>query len=169
MAKTISVGYTDTAIANAAAIKPTIPNINWAADYRVVDDGPTEAVITNITSPLGVPDKFRFAHNDITDIYRGTGIDPTLYYQTKRGTKFLVQLNSSAVVTDTDEAAYRAVLPVSAHLVVSVPNCELIDYNWVLTNLIYRMLGGLWTTLPTGSIEQNIPGLLRGAILPSTL
>lgn len=167
MAKNVNFGYTDTATGNTVDIKPTIPSLNWKADYRVVDDGPTEAVVTNITAPISQPEKFRFAHNNITDIYRGTGIDPTMYYASRRGTKFLVQMTNVARVTDSADTSYEALLPFSCHIVVSVPNAEIITSDMVM-NEIYRMLGGLWTTTATGRYN-NVDGLLRGALLPSTL
>lgn len=120
-----------------------------------------------ITSPLDAPEKFRFAHNDVVDVYKNSGIDPTMYYLSRRGTQILCQLTDVYKVTDTNDASYLAMLPVEAHVVLRLPNNELITEDIAL-GLVGRMLGGLFdpSVSPSGS---RMKAMLRGALMPSAL
>lgn len=167
MAKKISVNYTDTAISGATPMTLSLPTLNYAVDYRVRGDEPNEAIITNLTSPIDAPERIRWAHNDIKDVYKNTGIDPTLYYASRRGTQILCQLTDVLTVTDDSSPDYLAELPVSAHLVIKVPNNDLITEDVVMT-LIKRMLAGLYETTGT-TTTSRLRSLLRGSLLPPAL
>lgn len=167
MAKQLSVNYTDTATSTGAAVKLTLPQLNYGVDFRVTRDDAEEAVVTNLTSPIDQPERFRWAHNNIADVYKNTGIDPTLYYPSRRGTQVLCQLTDVYKVTDTADAAYLALLPVSCHLVIKVPNNDLISPE-VAETLIGRMLAGLYETTATNQYTR-LRSLLRGALLPASL
>lgn len=166
MAKSLSMNFTDTAVASGTAVKLQLPQLNWKADFRVTRDDPSEAIVTNITSPLDQPERFRWASNQVTDVYKNTGIDPTLYYPSRRGTQFLCQLTDVYAVTDTASPDYKALLPVEAHLVVRIPNNDLITPQ-VAEQLILRMLAGLYET--DAGQYVRLSALLRGALLPSAL
>lgn len=166
MAKVLSVNYADTPISGGVAPSITVPQLNYKADFRVLVDDPDEAKVTNITSPLDAPEKFRFAHNDVVDVYKNTGIDPTMYYQSRRGTQILCQLTDVYKVTDDADAAYLAMLPVEAHLVLRLPNNELITAA-VANQVIGRMLAGLFD--PSQPANSRMQALLRGALLPPAL
>lgn len=165
MAKELSVNYTDTAM-SGSEVKLTLPQLNYGSDFRVVRDTAGEAIITNITSPLDQPERFRFAANAVADVYRNSGIDPTLYYPTRKGTQVLCQLTDIYRVTDTTSADYLALLPVEAHVVIRVPNNDLISPQ-VVEQLVTRMLGGLYET--EASQYTRLQAMLRGALLPSSL
>lgn len=166
MAKTLSVNYTDTAVTGGTEVKLTLPQLNYGADFRVTKDEPDEAIITNLTSPIDQPERFRFAHNNVADVYRNSGIDPTLYYPTRKGTQILCQLTDIYKVTDSADANYLALLPVEAHLVVKIPNNDLITPD-VVQALFSRMLAGLYETTATGNVR--LKSVLRGALLPAEL
>lgn len=167
MAKQLSVNYTDTAISGATAVQLTLPTLNYNADFRVREDEPNEAIITNLTSPIDQPERFRTAHSDVADVYRNTGIDPTMYYASRRGTQILAQLTDVYKVTDSADASYEALLPVSAHLVLKVPNNDLITDTLAIT-VLERLLACLYETTGTET-STRIAALLRGALLPSSL
>lgn len=168
MAKTMSVNYTDTAMTGATTVKLDVAQLNYAKDFRVTKDEPNEAIITNLTSPLDQPERFRFAHNNVADVYRGTGIDPTLYYPSRRGTQVLCQLTDVYSVTDSADASYLALLPVECHLVIKVPNNDLITPEQA-EKIVCRMLGGLYETESTATQYTRLQALLRGALLPAVL
>lgn len=167
MAKTMSFGYKDTAISGATAVTLTLPTLNYGADFRVTTDEPKEAVVTNVTSPISQPEKLRWAHQDVSDVYRNTGIDPTMYYQSRRGTQVLCQLTDTAKVTDTADAAYEALLPLSVHLVIKVPNNDLITPDVVVSE-VERLIAALYETTGT-TTTTRLAAILRGALMPSSL
>lgn len=166
MAKTLNMNFKDTTVTGGTAVTLELPQLNYAADFRVTRDDAEEAIITNITSPIDMPERFRFAHNNLTDVYKNTGIDPTLYYASRRGTQVLCQLTDTYSVTDSTSPDYLALLPVSAHVVIKVPNNDLITVEQV-EGLVTRMLAGLYET--TSSRDTRLRSLLRGALLPSSL
>lgn len=166
MAKSLSVNYTDTAVASGTEVKLTLPQLNWKADFRVTRDDPAEAKVTNLTSPLDQPEQFRWAYSRVSDVYKNTGIDPTLYYPSRKGTQILCQLTDVYGVTDSASPDYKALLPVEAHLVIKVPNNDLLTPQKVEA-LVSRMLAGLYET--DAGQYTRLSALLRGALLPSAL
>lgn len=166
MAKTLNMNFNDTTVTGGTAVTLTLPQLNYGADFRVTKDDAGEAIITNITSPIDMPERFRFAHNAVPDVYKNTGIDPTMYYASRRGTQVLCQLTDVLSVTDTSAPDYLALLPVEAHIVIRVPNNDLISAEQVEAT-ISRMLAGLYET--TTGQQTRLRSLLRGALLPSSL
>lgn len=166
MAKTLNMNFSDTTVTGGTAVTLTLPQLNYGADFRVTKDDASEAIITNITSPIDMPERFRFAHNNVPDVYKNTGIDPTMYYASRRGTQVLCQLTDVYSVTDASTPDYLALLPVEAHIVIRVPNNDLISVEQVEA-LFSRMLAGLYET--TAGQETRLRSLLRGALLPSSL
>lgn len=167
MARQLSVNYTDTPVTGGTTPSITVPSLNYVSDFRVTADDPGECRITNLTSPIDQPERFRFAFNDVADVYRNAGIDPTLFYQSRRGTQILCQLTDVYKVTDTVDASYLAMLPVTAHMVLRVPNNDLINAD-IAMGLIGRMLAGLFD--PTADAAgTRLKSMLRGALVPSRL
>lgn len=166
MAKTLSVNYTDTPITGGTTPSITVAKLNYKADFRPTVDEPKEVRLTNLTSPLDAPERWRFAYQDIADVYRNTGIDPTMYYQSRRGLQILCQLFDTYKVTDSADAAYLAMLPVEAHLVLRVPNNALLTSD-IIRGLIGRMVGGIFD--PSQTVDSRLSALLRGALMPASL
>lgn len=167
MSRTLNVNYSDSTPTGATKVTLTVPSLNYGADFRVMRDEPTEAIITNITSPLDQPERIRWAHQNVTDVYRNTGIDPTLYYGTRKGTQVLFQLTDVFSVTDPDDPQYLALLPISAHLVLKVPNNDLLSEEVLMTE-ISRLLGSLYETSAAGTAPR-LRAVLRGALMPTAL
>lgn len=167
MAKSLKFNYVDSAISGATAVTLSLPTLNYAEDFRVREDEPSEAIITNLTCPIDAPERIRWAHSDIKDVYKNTGIDPTLYYSSRRGTQILCQLTDVLTVTDSSSPDYLAELPVSAHMVIKVPNNELISEEIVLS-LIRRLVASLYETTGT-TTKSRLRSILRGSLLPTAL
>lgn len=166
MAKTLSVGYTDTAIPEVISLDFSRGLVNFGADFKVKSDEPNEAIITNLTSPVVYPERFRFSVSDVGNVYSGTSIEPSLYSPTKRGTSLLVQLTETWKVTDESAPLLEIALPVSAHLVIKVPNHELVTPAQIQT-LVGRLISGLFET---GSTDNSrLSAMLRGSLKPSDL
>lgn len=166
MAKVLNVNYKDTPVTGGTTVELQLPQLNYKSDFRVTKDDPSEAIIANLTSPLDQPERLRFAHNNVADVYRNTGIDPTLYWPSRRGTQILCQLTDVYSVTDAEAPSYMALLPLSAHLVIKVPNNDLISPQ-IVENLFERMLAGLYET--TDGQYTRLQAMLRGALLPAAL
>lgn len=163
MPTSLKPGYTDTPIDGAVAAVLTAAPVNFREDFRVLSTGPQEATITNITSPADRPEKVRFASNPIGNIYNQTGVSPARFGPTKSGRSVLVQLTDVFSVQEdgSDEDLYQ--LPISAHLVLRVPNSE-----YVTDEVILNHLSRLWACLYDTGVNNTsrIKGLVRGSLLP---
>lgn len=164
MAKQISVNYTDTAISGVSSLNFQRGLVNYGADFKVKSDQPGEVIMTNLTSPVVYPEKIRISVSDVANVYTGSSIEPSLYAPTKRGTSLLVQLTEIWKVTDTADPSFEAALPVSAHIVIKVPNHELVTPAAVET-LVGRLVSGLYETGST--THTRMTALLRGSLKPT--
>lgn len=166
MAKSINVGYTDTAIAGNPVLNLLRGSINHAADFVVKSSSPSEVVLTNITSPLDRPEKFRISYQEIANVYGGTDIDPSVYGSSKKGVSILVQLTEILSETDSVDPAYRVDLPISVHCVLRFPANTAITAAMLQTAMA-RMLSGFYAT---GSVTTDrITSMVRGSLKPSDL
>lgn len=166
MAKVINKGYTDTAVAGVPTLTFPRAVLNFKADYRVKSDQPNEVVLTNITSPVDRPEQIRVAYSNVTNIYSGTSIEPSLAAPTKRGISVLCQVTDIISVTDSVDADYRIDLPVSYHMVIKVPANENLTTTLIQEG-VGRMISGIFET---GSVTlTRLEALIRGSLVPSDL
>lgn len=166
MTKQLSMNFTDTAISGVTTLTFPRGKVNFKADWRIKQDEPEEAILTNLTSPVVYPERMRISASDVANVYSGSSVEPSLYAPTKRGRSVLVQVNEIWKVTDSVDATYEVALPVQCHLVIKVPNHELVTPDAIQT-LVGRAVSGLFET---GSADTTRLGsLLRGSLLPSDL
>lgn len=164
MAKSVSVNYTDTPISGVSSLTLDRGLVNFGADFKVKSDEPDEVVVTNLTSPVSFPEKFRFGASEVADVYKGAGIEPSLYAPSRRGVSILGQVTEVWTVTDSVDASYQVALPVSAHLVIKVPQSDQITPAMVQA-LVGRLVSGLYET--GSETTTRIQAMLRGALKPS--
>lgn len=166
MSKQVNFGYTDTAIAGVTTLNLPRGLINYAADFRTKSETKGELILTNITSPIDRPEKFRLAWSQVDNIYTGSGISETVQAPSLRGVNLLVQLTEVASITDTVDAAYRVDVPISCHLVIKVPAVEEITETHVAA-AVGRLVSGLFETGSEANIR--LKALLRGSLQPTDL
>lgn len=167
MAKVKSLGFTDTPIDGVTSLTFDRGLLNFSKDFRVKSNNAgKEVVLTNITSPVDRPEKIRVGYSDVTNIYSGTGVEPSVLAPTKRGTQILAQVTEVISVTDDADPDYRVDLPVSYHLVIKVPASEHITATEVNTG-IGRLLSCLFDSGSTST--SRLEAILRGALVPSEL
>lgn len=167
MSKSVSVNYTDTAIPEVESLSFTRGLVNFGSDFRVkklVTDG--ELVLTNLSSPVTFPEKFRYSVSPVNNVYTNSGLEPSVYAPTKRGVSILCQLTENWSVTDTEDPTYIIGLPVSAHVVLKIPEHPMITPAMVQT-LLGRLISGLYETGDTGT--DRLTALLRGSLTPKDL
>lgn len=166
MAKSVVKNYTDTPISGVTSLTLPMSVVNFGKDFRVKSDEPGEAILTNLTSPIDRPEKFRFAMSDIKDIYKNSGIDANLYSPSRRGVSVLVQLTDTYTVSDSTDTKYDVALPMEAHLVIKVPSNELIS-SQMIQDFVGRLTNGLFES---GAVNTNrIKSLFRGSLIPTDL
>lgn len=161
----IDNGYRDTPISGVTSLDYARGLINYGADYNLVVDEPDEVILTNITSPLDRPEKFRFAYSQIKNIYNNTDIHPNVQAPSKRGISVLVQLTNT--ISEVDATSDNRVdLPISAHMVLKFPAYTAITATKI-EEQIGRLLSGLYET---GSVSQSrLNSMMRGSLLPKDI
>lgn len=165
MSISIDPGYTDTPIVGVTELTFDRGLVNFDADFRVKSNNPgKEVVLTNITSPIDRPEKFRISYSEVTNVYNGTGIDQSAYAASKKGVSVLVQLTEIHSVVDSADSDYRVDLPVSYHLVIKVPASGNIPAATIEAG-IGRLLSGLYDT--GVSTTSRLESILRGSLVPS--
>jgi hypothetical protein len=155
---------TDTSISTETTLAIAVPV--FSQDFVKRETRANEAVISNLTSPLGAVETVRFAYQRVANIYKGTGIEPAMYSPTKTGFSVLAQVNDILVVTDSD-TALQTYLPFSAHLVLRGPQHAAIQGSH-LVSMLQRLCSMLYEQSAT-SPESRLLALSRGAVLPRAL
>lgn len=165
MAATFADNTTDTAISGVTALAFAKRGlVNFEADFVKKPSGNGDLVLTNITSPPGCPEKFRYAYNEVSNIYAGSSVDPAYQAASKRGGNLLVQLTEVWTVGDDTDATYRKDFPVSAHIVLKYPLDAVVTAARV-EDLIGRLLSGLYNTGKETTVRMG--ALVRGGLEPS--
>lgn len=166
MAKSVSVGYTDTAIAGNPVLTLPRGSLNFAADFKVKTETPSEVVLVNLTSPIDRPEKLRISYNEVANVYNGSDVDPSVYGPSKKGISVLVQLTETLSETDSVDPLYRVDLPISIHAVMKFPANAAVTVAMLQTAL-GRMVSGFYAT---GSMTTDrLSSLVRGSLKPSDI
>lgn len=166
MSRQINFNHSDSAVGGVSSLTLPISVLNYAADWGVKDGVKGETWLVNNTSPIDRPERIRLAVASVPDIYAGTGIDPNLFMDSKRGVSLVCQLTEVATVTDTVNTSFERVSPISAHIVLKLP------VDAVLTaDQVKAIVGRLCSTMfDTGVVTSARLGrMLRGSLLPSDL
>lgn len=166
MSSVVNNGYTDTAISGVTALGLDRGLINFKADFVVQKNAITDVTLVNMSSPLDRPEKFRFAVNDIANIYTNTGIDPSVWAASTKGESLLCQVTEVLSVTDTTDPSYRVDLPITCNITLKFPKNALITSTQLQT-LLGRAVSGFYETgdLTTAGINR----LSHGSLIPTDL
>lgn len=118
-------------------------------------------VLTNLTSPLGLPETVEYQFQEIADVYANTGIDRALCTPSKHGVAFFVKVQETWTAKDSsDAAAPEYALPVTATLRIKMPQNGLIA-----TADVQALLKRLITALYPDNTEF-MTELVRGSLNP---
>lgn len=166
MAKSVALNHTDSAVDGVSTLSLDLDIVNFGSDFAVVQDEPGEVILTNLTAPVGKAEKMRVAYNVVKDVYKAADIDSSLHAVSKRGSKLFGQLTQIYTVTDDTDSTYEKALPMEAHIVLTVPDDELITDQMVF-DLLARSIS---LFLETGVADKTrLTALRRGSLLPADL
>lgn len=166
MAKVLSFNHTDTPISGVTTNPVQVGLVNFGADFRVERITADEAVLTNMRSPLGDPEKFRHAFSTVTNVYSGTPIEPALRSQNTRGVRLLIQHTDIASITDSGDATFSMKVPFKVNITLETPANEYVTADHALSFLLRSIAG----VLETGSnTAARLNAELRGSLLPADL
>lgn len=163
MSKVINYGYTDTAISGVTSMNFPRGLVNYRTDFRVQKNGADDVTLTNITSPVDRQERFRFALSEIKNIYANSGIDPSVWAASTKGSSLLISVAETISVTDSADPSYRVDLPVTCNITLKAPTSDLITPEYLLT-LLGRAVSGAYET---GSLTTDgIKRLTHGSLVP---
>lgn len=163
MAFVVNKNYTDTAISGATDKTKLLAKINYSTDFALKTRSANEAILTNLTSPVGFPEQFRTGVTIHPNVYKNTGIDPNFHPPSRQGVSVLSGISEVWSVTETTDPAFKVALPVSAHIVIKAPQSEYIS-SADIESLVIRLLSTLYTQNSSGL--ERITALLRGSLVP---
>lgn len=166
MSKVVTYNHTDTAISGVSANPLNIGLVNWGADHRVEKNLANELILTNMKSPIGAPEKFRYAWSTIADVYKGTEIEVSYRSLSKKGIQLLCQHTDILTVTDSVDATFEEQKPIKCNITITYP-ADTIMTAALAKDLLSRTISGLFET---GVVtDARIGALLRGSLLPADL
>lgn len=166
MAKSLAFNHTDTAISGVSSNPIEIPLVNFGADFVKEVNTANELVLTNMRSPLGDPEKFRHAFSIVSDVYKGTDIEPSMRSQNKKGVSLLLQHTDIASVTDSADASFLQKIPFKVHFVLTIPANEYVTAD-VAELVLRRSIAAAYESgLHTSA---RMAALLRGSLTPADL
>lgn len=166
MSKTISNNQpTSTLVTTHNAPVP-----NWRANYRITSDKAGDVALTCVKTPLGADSEIILKSSTIPNVYKGAGskIPATMRGLNNTGVKVLLQTNETWTVSDSADATFGYSLPVSAHLVLSIPNDSMITEDLVI-NLVDRTVGLLYEKGDDGEAVSRVSAILRQALVPENM
>lgn len=162
MGKVINKGYTDTAVTTPISLTLTREPVNFGKDFRVLRNTNDELWLTNITSPVDRPEKFRMARKEVANVYQGTDISTSVHAPSKKGVNLHLQLQQVVEVTDDLNPEFLVHAPLTTSITIKTP-ASYIDAGIVMDS-IERLLTGLYETNSVS--PDRLASLLRGSLSP---
>lgn len=158
-------GYNNSSATNTI----TVPQITWSSEFATSNKkiAPGEANVNNITVPLGQPETFRFAVQNVKNVYTDTGIAPSYQKQNKSGKSLVIQETSvmsaktyEGTAQSPGELIEEVLIPFEAHVVFKFLNDSLVTTADV-RSVLCRLLAGLYN-----ASDDQLDRLIRGAVKP---
>lgn len=150
-----------TGSAQTANCATTVPLYPATVSFAFAKDDPGEAVYQNVDAALDQPNSIRYAVTTVSNLFKGTPLTPTSG-QRVDGLSMLVQVMETWKIDDAADALAPYYFPVSAHMVLKVPNDALVT-SAVVGPLVRRLLGAVYRN-GTDSIDAAINPLLHGIV-----
>lgn len=158
MAVTLATGT-----GSATAVPAQTPLMPTLASFRLQSQTAQETVYVNSVGALDQPNKVRHAVAEVADVFKNTGVAPDTG-QATQGLSILTQVTETWKVDDPANTSFASYyLPVSAHMVMKVPNDALIT-STVLAAFYLRAVGSIWGAADDTLVEALEP-LLHGVTL----
>jgi hypothetical protein len=167
MTKTLSMGYTDTPVEGVTALTFPRAILNFKEDWRVKsNNNGKEIILTNLKAPVDRPETIRIARSEVTNVFSGSPVEPTIYTSSKKGASLLIQHISVPTATDSTDSSFRVDEPIKIHVVAQARNSEFITAQ-VLIDHLGRLISALYDSGVDNT--SRLDALLRGSLVPSEL
>lgn len=141
----------------------SVPDLDYAVDFKKVLDEATEGKVANITGPdLMSHEDVRFARSDVANVYSGVSMDTALMLPQKKGVQVMCELTNT----------YRAVnaktgneydLPCKGRVVLRFPAFTCVTDDLIQDLLVRTISTAFGTGLTSAS---RITDMAMGSLLP---
>lgn len=166
MSKILSYTHTDTPVQGVASLALPIAVLNYGADFRIAKDTPEEAILTNLTSAIGYPEKIRIAARIVPDVYKNAEVDASLRSLNKRGIEVFVSHTDVAQWKDSDDVTFAEAKPMQMNLTFRFPADGSVTADQML-DYVKRSVSCIFET---GSVTSSrINSMVRQVLIPSDL
>lgn len=167
MAKSVSYGYTDTAINGVTPPVNFVRGLpNFGEDWAQIPNGKGEFLMKNLTSPRDQEERIRIAYSEIANIYAGSNISSAYQAASTKGSSVLVQLNETWSETDDTDLTYRKDVPFQAHVVLKFANADFVTAEAV-EDAFARLVSALYESGAVTTARLN--ALMRGSLKPGDM
>lgn len=141
----------------------TVSDLDYANDFVVVEDEPTEGKLANITSTaLGTMEQIRYAKSGVANVYSNSSIGASNQMPVKTGLRTLVEVNSTIQATNS-VSGEEYLVPIRAWTCVQIPSASFIESS-VVEYALGRCFGALFNT-DSVTIDREVE-VARGALIP---
>lgn len=156
---TSDFGYTNTANATVGAATPVALGIK---NYALIQDDPTECVLSNVTSPIDQGELLSFKCQNVDKV---TTSQKILYpASVQNGIQYVVKLEDILKLTSSTDSAFRVDLPIVAYLTIRHPKSSYISSE-MISAIVKRLIGACQDDTGAFTFEN----LMRSALKPTTL
>lgn len=148
----------------ASTEKLTAAVMNVNSDFALLKDEPTECVVGNTGSALDLGENVSYSCVKIPTV--ASGLDNQYPPAVKSGVQYVIKVEEQVKLTDSGNAAYAEILPVTAYVTIRHPkngNLTSSDIDTVFARLIgacYKTEGGVTST--------RFNDLMRSALRPTS-
>lgn len=164
MAKLVSLGYSDTAVAGNPVLSVTVPTVNWSEDMRLEDAVSDKLLVSNALAGAETPEYFTFQKRTVKDIYSGpfgSMVGADLRLASRAGIQIFVGHQAILIETDDADPTHRKFVPVQFNVGAVLPLYSGVS-NSALEGQLKRTLAGLYRQ---GVADANGIGDLRRGLL----
>lgn len=167
MAKTVAMGYTDTAIDGFTSLDVSCAALNFEEDFEVESAVPGEVIAKNVKAPVDRPETIRWTQRKVANIYAGNSdIDVSAYLPSRQGTSTLIELRNITEETSSTDDAYRKLIPMRVGLSFTLPSYSGITAA-MAKDQILRCVAAMFDQADV--TDARIASLQRGIMSPTDL
>jgi hypothetical protein len=156
MARTYTTSYSNE-LGSLAITVSKLP----ASSITLTGESADQVTESLVSAPLDRPETWTFGKKDVADVYKDTSIPTSARPVTSRGVQIIVRHDSFTAVTDSDNADFFKVLPMSSWTCLRVPINELMDADQCLAELKRMFAGVLGSADTSARLAEMIRGALR--------
>jgi hypothetical protein len=161
MAITKTWGFGTDAAADTTVTPSSIPAVSG---FGVVEDEPTSCALENSSSSLDVRERLTYQCSKVKEV--ASDLDNVYPPAVKTGVQYVVRLDEQLALTDSGNASYKEVLPVTAYVVIRHP----INGNIISTDIdtIFKRLIGACYKEVSGVVSTRFKDLMMSALKPQS-